>query len=164
MAELTDSQLLAECEVDTYRGPGPGWQKRNKTESTVLLKHLPTGIQVRCETDRCQNYNREMALVVERKNAEGKPEIIAVGRLSKLHGRNEAEVAALVRDEFQGKGLGSELYRRLLDIAKAEKLKKLHSNMLGENREMRNICTRLGFEIKVPDLEDNLVEAELVLP
>src|SRR5581483_5383180 len=39
------------------------------------------------------DYDREMALVVERKTAEDTPEIIAIGRLSKLHGRNEAELA-----------------------------------------------------------------------
>jgi acetyltransferase len=139
------------------------------SERTVYLRYFqPLKLTQRVQHERLTricfiDYNREMALVVERKGSDGKPEIIAVGRMSKLHGVNEAEVAALVRDEFQGKGLGSELYRRLLEIAKRAKLKKLHSNMLGENKEMRNICTRMGFEIRVPDLEDNLVEAELVL-
>lgn len=48
------------------RGTGSGGQKRNKTESTVLLSHLPTGIQVRCETTRSQQKNRELALVLLR--------------------------------------------------------------------------------------------------
>jgi peptide chain release factor 1 len=58
------------CEKDlswsTCRGTGSGGQKRNKTESTVVLKHLPTGIQVRCETTRSQLKNRELALVLLR--------------------------------------------------------------------------------------------------
>lgn len=48
------------------RGTGSGGQKRNKTESTVVLKHLPTGIQVRCETTRSQLKNRELALLLLR--------------------------------------------------------------------------------------------------
>ena len=139
------------------------------SERTVYLRYFqPLKLTQRTAHERLTricfiDYNREMALVVERTNVEGKPEIVAVGRMSKLHGRNEAELAALVRDEFQGKGIGGELYRRLLEIARAEKLRKVHSNMLGENREMRAICSKLGFKITVPDLEDNLVEAELML-
>jgi len=44
------------------RGTGAGGQKRNKTETTVLLKHLPTGLQVRCEDTRSQQKNRILAL------------------------------------------------------------------------------------------------------
>jgi len=35
--------------------------------------------------------------------------------------------------------------------------------MLGENREMQQLCKRLGFHLSAPDLEDNLVLAELTL-
>jgi acetyltransferase len=104
-----------------------------------------------------------MALVVERKHPDGSPDIIAVGRLSKIHGRPEAELAALVQDEFQGKGLGVELYRRLIEVARDQRLHKVHSNMLGENKEMQHLCKRMGFHLSAPDLEDNLVLAELAL-
>ncbi len=43
------------------RGTGPGGQKINKTSSTVLLKHLPSGIEVRCQRGRSQAANREWA-------------------------------------------------------------------------------------------------------
>ena len=63
------------------------------------------------------DYDREMALVAERRNPEtGEREILGVGRLSKVHGTNEAEVAVLVSDKWQGRGLGKELLARLLIV------------------------------------------------
>lgn len=43
------------------RGAGPGGQKINKTSSTVWLRHRPTGIEVRCQRERSQAANRELA-------------------------------------------------------------------------------------------------------
>jgi acetyltransferase len=103
-----------------------------------------------------------MALVAERKHDDGRSEILAVGRLSKLHGRQEAEIAVLVRDEYQHKGLGTELVSRLMLIAQDEKLKYVISTMLGVNREMRAICKRLNFKLSV-DMEDDLVNARATL-
>src|SRR5258708_32653727 len=59
---LTDSQLLAQCEVDTYRASGPGGQKRNKTSSAVRLRHPPTRLIVIAEESRSQHENRARAL------------------------------------------------------------------------------------------------------
>ena len=62
MPELTDTQLLAECDVDTYRGPGPGGQKRNKTDSAVRLRHKPTGMIVVAGESRSQAENKTRAV------------------------------------------------------------------------------------------------------
>jgi acetyltransferase len=108
------------------------------------------------------DYDREMALVAEHKHEDGRCEILAVGRLSQLHGRQEAEIAVLVRDEYQHLGLGTELVSRLLGIARDEKLKYVVSTMLGINREMRAICKRLNFQLSV-NMEDDLVNARATL-
>jgi hypothetical protein len=59
---LTDTQLLDECEVDTYRASGPGGQKRNKTSSAVRIRHPPSGLIVIAEESRSQHENRARAL------------------------------------------------------------------------------------------------------
>jgi RF-1 domain len=59
---LTDDQLLAQCEVDTYRASGPGGQKRNKTSSAVRLRHPPSGLIVIAEESRSQHENKAKAL------------------------------------------------------------------------------------------------------
>src|SRR5438067_3316776 len=59
---LSDAQLLAQCEVDTYRASGPGGQKRNKTSSAVRLRHAPSGLSVIAEESRSQHENRARAL------------------------------------------------------------------------------------------------------
>ena len=59
---MTDAQLLAQCEVDTYRASGPGGQKRNKTSSAVRLRHRPTGLIVIAEESRSQHENKARAL------------------------------------------------------------------------------------------------------
>jgi acetyltransferase len=94
------------------------------------------------------DYDREIALVAEHKDGEnGQPEILAVGRLRKAHLVNEAELAVLIVDEYQGLGLGSELSRNLLQIARNEKLDRVTVDVLGQNRQMLEVCRGLGFHL-----------------
>jgi acetyltransferase len=99
------------------------------------------------------DYDREMALVAERNAVEAAGrEILGVGRLSKLHGRNDAEFAILVSDLYQRRGLGAELMRRLIHIARDEKLERLTGSILPENREMQEMARKAGFVLKMdPD-------------
>jgi hypothetical protein len=59
---LDDRALLAQCEVDAVRGSGPGGQKRNKTSSSVRIRHLPTGLIGLAADSRSQHENRGRAL------------------------------------------------------------------------------------------------------
>jgi hypothetical protein len=59
---LSDEQLLAQCQIDTYRASGPGGQKRNKTSSAVRLRHSASGLCVIAEESRSQHENKAKAL------------------------------------------------------------------------------------------------------
>ena len=59
---LSDAELLRQCDVDIYRGSGPGGQKRNKTSNAVRLRHEPTGLVVTATETRSQHENRVRAL------------------------------------------------------------------------------------------------------
>jgi len=136
------------------------------SERSVYLRYFqPLKLSQRTAHERLTricfiDYDREMALVVERTAKDGTPEIVAIGRLSKLHGRNEAELAVLVDDRHQHLGMGTELYRRLIAVARDEKVKRVVSTILGENQDMQAICRKLGFQLKA-ELEDDTVRAEL---
>ena len=54
--------LARDCEITPYKSSGPGGQKKNKTESSVRVRHLPTGITRIATESRSQTRNREAAL------------------------------------------------------------------------------------------------------
>lgn len=60
--DMTDEELIKDCEMGTFKASGPGGQHRNKRESAVRLKHVPTGIVAQAVEDRSQHKNRASAL------------------------------------------------------------------------------------------------------
>jgi ribosome-associated protein len=72
--------LLKDCDVETFRGSGPGGQHRNKTESAVRMTHRPTGIVRVASDERSQLLNRKIALeriwrAVEARRRKPKPRV-----------------------------------------------------------------------------------------
>jgi acetyltransferase len=89
------------------------------------------------------DYAREMALVAE----TDEEDIIGIGRLTQPPGRNEAEFAMLVIDDYQGEGVGTELLRRLVRVGEDEGLERITADILRQNRAMQRVCEKLGFQI-----------------
>jgi len=109
------------------------------------------------------DYDREMALVAGHNDpATGEPKIVGVGRLRKLHGTDDAEFAVLVSDEYQGRGLGIELTKRLIQVGRDEKLGRIVGDVLADNANMIRICQKLGFRLR-GEFDDPVLRAELTL-
>lgn len=107
------------------------------------------------------DYDREMALVADQKDqATGQHRIVGVGRLIKLHTRNQAEVAVLVSDQCQRRGLGTQLLSQLVQVARDEKLKSLSAEMLADNLGMQAIFRKLGFRLS-SGLDPTSIQASL---
>ncbi len=140
------------------------------SERTVYLRyfHLITLTQ-RIAHERLTricfiDYDREMALVVERRSEDGEGrEIIGVGRLSRSRCASEAEFAVVVSDEYQGQGLGTELLRRLLQIAAAEKFRRVSADILPDNDDMQRVCKKLGMQVRF-DHEEHVIKTWIDLP
>jgi acetyltransferase len=71
--------------------------------------------------------------------------------LSKLHGKSTAEIALLVRDQYQHRGLGIELFRRLIQVARDEHRESVQAYLLRENIEMRSLVEKVGFRVGPAD-------------
>ncbi|MBI3762156.1 MAG: bifunctional acetate--CoA ligase family protein/GNAT family N-acetyltransferase [Chloroflexi bacterium] len=140
------------------------------SEETVYLRYFHMiGLSQRTSHERLirvcfVDYDREMVLVADRKNPEtGAHEILGVGRLTKLRAANEAEFAVLITDRFQGKGLGTELLSRLLQVGRDERLARISGEILPENYGMQSVCRRLGFRLQRPPENPTVVKAEIDL-
>jgi acetyltransferase len=92
------------------------------------------------------DYNREMALVALC-SVEGQEEIVGIARLTKIHGVNHAEVAILIRDDFQRRGLGHGLLQRLLRVARDEKLSRVVAYIRPDNIGMQRLAARAGMTL-----------------
>lgn len=136
-------------------------------ESVYMRYFFPMKLSQRISHERLTricfiDYDREMALVAERRNPKtGTPAILAVGRLAKLLGTNDSEFATLVSDDYQGLGLGTELLRRLIQVGRDEKVERIVGDILADNIAMQRVCERLGFTLR--RMFDGLVKAELPL-
>jgi len=53
--------LKKQVVIETYRSHGPGGQRKNKTETAVRLRHVPTGITVTATEQRFQSQNLRLA-------------------------------------------------------------------------------------------------------
>ncbi len=139
---------------------------RTLSETSVRQRYLaPLKLDQRTTHERLirvcfSDYDRDIALVVEHTPPGGAPELVAVGRLSRRStSASDAEFAILVADAWQRRGLGSELLRRIVDIARAERVPRVTATMLPDNTGMIRIASNLGFTVRrAPDGVESTAE------
>lgn len=124
------------------------------SERSVYLRYFCSlSLSTRVEHERLvricfASYDRGFALVAERKNPDtGQPEILGVGRFSAITPA-EAEAAVLVSDQWQGRGLGTELLASVARVARAENFKKLSGEILRDNLATQAIFRKAGFKLQ----------------
>ena len=87
------------------------------------------------------DYERRLALVAERPTDHG-PELIGVARYEPSEESDAAEIALVVEDAWQGRGLGVTLLGDLLAAAEARGIRRFVAYVLGDNRRMLGVLTR----------------------
>jgi len=100
------------------------------------------------------DYENEMVIVgtvIE----EGTENIIAIGSYSRIPNSNYAEVALVVRDDWQNKGLGTILFKYLAEIAENRGLAGFTAWVLTSNTAMMHIFKKSGYPVKYR-IEGNL--------
>jgi acetyltransferase len=139
------------------------------SERTVFLRYLQA-MQLSERTAHARlarlcfiDYDREMALVATRRSPyDGATEIMAIGRITRVAGTDRAEYAVIVSDRFQHQGLGREMLRRLIDVARAEGVGLLFGSVYNENAEMIRLVKEFGFSLLETD-KPAILRAELAL-
>jgi acetyltransferase len=92
------------------------------------------------------DYDNAFALVAT--IGEGIEEkIVSMGRYHRLHRRDAAEVAFVVEDAYQGKGIGTHLLEQLAIIAREKGIRLFECEVLAENQEMMKVLKDSGFQV-----------------
>ncbi|MHA1130142.1 MAG: GNAT family N-acetyltransferase [Candidatus Helarchaeota archaeon] len=93
------------------------------------------------------DYINNFALVaIMKENEEDK--MVGVARYVLDPPPDSAELAIVVRDDVQGKGLGTQLLLFILEIMVKRKIKKVHGDVFLENRKMLQLMHESGFRLR----------------
>jgi acetyltransferase len=137
------------------------------SETSVYMRFfLPLKLDFRVSHERLFtkcfiDYDREIGLVAEYLDEEGARRIAGIARLIRKHSDNSAEVAFLVADKFQNRGLGTHMLERTIQIARREGISILEGATLSDNYNMKEMFIKAGFHFAPP--EDGVATAELRL-
>ncbi|MBW2201337.1 MAG: GNAT family N-acetyltransferase, partial [Deltaproteobacteria bacterium] len=122
------------------------------------LKHLPHHMLARFTQI---DYDREIALVAIQES-ESTEKMLGVGRFIVESNQKQAEFSVVVGDPWQGKGIGAELLKRCLSIAKNYEIEKVWGIVLAQNTQMLTLGRKLGFKIsKVSGANEYTLSIEL---
>lgn len=124
------------------------------------MKNLPHKLAARLTQI---DYDREMALVLEDLNTEGKRLLYGGVRISADPDNEEAEFAILLRREMTGSGLGPMLLRRIIDYSRNRGIRRLVGEVLLDNKPMLKLAGAFGFTVRPVADDPGIRKVELEL-
>jgi acetyl coenzyme A synthetase (ADP forming)-like protein len=92
------------------------------------------------------DYDNAFAFVAEVLR-DRRRDIIAIGRYYRIPYKPLAEVALVIEDAYQGKGIGTKLMEWLANVARDNGITMFEASVLAENREMMNVFKDYGFHV-----------------
>src|SRR5690606_26218096 len=93
------------------------------------------------------DYDREMALVAVVNDGRADAEMLGVARYVSYPDFETCECALTVSDERQRQGIGQQLMRRLMSVARDRGIEIMEGEVLADNRKMLALTERLGFRV-----------------
>jgi acetyltransferase len=149
------------------------WIRPVQPDDAALLKRLfeslsPKSIYFRffsplrqipdCTLHRLTHIDTEWEILLVALDRTGK--MLGMCCVCILEDRIQAEFAVLIGDPWQGKGIGAELLKRCLILAKERKVERVWGRVLPENTKMLALGKKMGFRLKYfPD--DNEIELDI---
>jgi RimJ/RimL family protein N-acetyltransferase len=100
------------------------------------------------------DYATRLALVVE--SPEDPEALVAVARYEPTDEPGTVEVALVVQDDWQGRGLGTSLFRALLAAAALNRVERFRAWVLADNRRMLDLIARCG-QVRQRGIEQGVV-------
>ena len=94
------------------------------------------------------DYDREFALVAEGAGVDGETEIAGVARVSRVHQSDDRMLTMVVADAWQRRGVGEQLVRSAIDVARGEGVAHLVAELAPDNRGMRELLADAGFGLE----------------
>ncbi len=113
----------------------------------LRFHHVPKEMGIDDAMRFCMvDYRDTFALVVEAFR-EHRWEVVAIGRYYRLPRKHTAEIAFVVADDYQGKGIGTRLVEHLSKVARDNGITAFEADVLAENNEMMLVFKDYGFHV-----------------
>jgi acyl-CoA hydrolase/RimJ/RimL family protein N-acetyltransferase len=169
LGKVSDKKLLLKNQKFILRPLAPSDERHlqeffySHKKETLLMRYNYRPTRMSPETSSslvAVDQSKDIALCITSRKGPNE-QIHAVGRYYFVAQSNSAEVAFVVREEQQGKGMAKTLLQWLINIAKQRKLTAVLAFTRKDNKPMQNIFLSFGFVIVQQDLDEVHFELKL---
>jgi len=106
------------------------------------------------------DYVDNMAIVLETSDPRYEPEIVGIAQYFRDPHTDFADVGFIVKDVWQGKGLGRILVEEMIRLARENGIKGLTADVLASNQAMLHLFEQTGLDVRT-DTESGVVLVEI---